>query len=288
MFDLYIGIDWSGARGQFHKGIQVAEARPGKSAPVIIDPPDIKGWSRQAVLDYIRQRAKNHRVLAGIDFAFAHPFMDEGFYFPGLADGLRTPQELWAMVEAVNHEQDHLYGGGIWEHPDYGAYYNAPRKEGRGVKFSSRRRMTETISAQMNGKHPSPTFNCVGPAGVGTGSLAGMRLLHRLKDEARIWPIIPRADANLTVVEIFPSLYFSMAGAKDRKKEINKALECWGSGGVTSITKGLSDHDDLDALISAAALRRICNQGMPPIDPEYQHSAKQEGWIIGAGWAKNA
>ncbi|MGC6484179.1 MAG: hypothetical protein ACON4P_00770 [Candidatus Puniceispirillales bacterium] len=291
MVDLCIGIDWSGARGEFHKGIQVAEARPGDQAPVIITPPHPRGWSRQAVLDHLMARAGEGQVLAGIDFAFAHPFGDEGYY-PGVSDAPQSPEALWSMIEAANAEQDHLYGGGIWHDPHLGPFYNAPIKDGRGVKFASRRRLTEIASAEINGRHPSPTFNCVGPAGVGTGSLAGMRLLHRLAGTAAIWPIIPAPEASLTVVEIFPSLYFSMAGVTDKAKKaaplkaLNDGLHWWGSAPVSRIAERLPDNDDLDALISAAALRCVSRQGLPEIAPADRPAASREGWIFGVGWAK--
>ena len=107
-------------------------------------------------------------------------------------DTPQTSQGLWALIDDANKDQDYLYGGGIWGHAELRHYYNAPKnKDGRGGKgkyFQSRRRVTETIAASMNMRSPSPTFNCVGPAGVGTGSLAGMRMLHQLQDQATIWP----------------------------------------------------------------------------------------------------
>ena len=56
----------------------------------------------------------------------------------------------------------------------------------------------------------------VGPAGVGTGSLAGMRALHHLSDIAHIWPFDDAATASrpLHLVEIFPSHYFALAGIR--------------------------------------------------------------------------
>ena len=44
-FDLFIGIDWSGAQGEYHKGIQVVEADPG-TAVRVDHPATTKGWSR--------------------------------------------------------------------------------------------------------------------------------------------------------------------------------------------------------------------------------------------------
>ena len=37
--DLFIGIDWSGAKGSSHRGIAVSEAKIGCSAPKIVSPP---------------------------------------------------------------------------------------------------------------------------------------------------------------------------------------------------------------------------------------------------------
>ena len=38
-FELFIGIDWSGAKGSSHRGIAVSEAEAGQSVPSIISPP---------------------------------------------------------------------------------------------------------------------------------------------------------------------------------------------------------------------------------------------------------
>ena len=291
-FDLFIGVDWSGARGECQRGIQVAEASIGNIAPVIISPPDKRGWSRQAVLNYLKEKATHHRVLAGIDFAFAHPYGTKTYY-PGVSSSPEDAQSLWEMIDTVNGDQDHLYGGGIWHHPEFGPFYNAPVKDGRGKKFESRRRVTELASASVNGRHPSPTFNCVGPAGVGTGSLAGMRLLHRLVGNASIWPMAMVPEASLTVVEIFPSLYFSMAGVTDRSKKadplgtLNQALGWWQSLPVNAIAERLPDQDDADALISAAALRMLGHDGLPEVPEATRIDACREGWIFGVGWAKD-
>ena len=43
----FIGIDWSGAKGQFIAGIQLAMARPGKTVPDTVFPPQNDRWSRK-------------------------------------------------------------------------------------------------------------------------------------------------------------------------------------------------------------------------------------------------
>lgn len=301
-FDTFLGIDWSGASGQYHRGIQVALAEPGHACPGIVSPPSRQGWSRVEILELLLDlREKGRSVLAGIDFAFAHPASETSGYFPSCTASPKIPEDLWQAVEKASMEEPHLYGGGVWGHPELRRYYNAPKRRdgrgGRGELFSSRRRMTEIMAQKVNGRSPSPTFNCVGPAGVGTGSLAGMRLLHRLKGFASIWPIMPAEpggrECRLAVVEIFPSLYFSMAGISDRVKRddplaaLNSALSFFGAEPATSLAEKLPDHDDMDAIISAAALRNLhCPHHIFALDPGARRHARQEGWIFGVGYAR--
>ena len=76
-FDLFIGIDWSGAKGQFISGIQLAIARPGTTVPETVLPPKNDHWSRQDVMTFLIDQAAQvpagKPLLVGIDFAFAHP-----------------------------------------------------------------------------------------------------------------------------------------------------------------------------------------------------------------------
>jgi len=286
MFDFFVGIDWSGAKGRRHKGISVFCAPHGTAVPEKVMPPSGNAYfSRREVVSYLQHLSTDARVLAGIDFAFAYPFADEGVYFPGLAASLVQPGDapsLWALVDDCNGDAFDLYGGMIWDHPHYGAYYNAPAGR-KGARFRSRRRITEQAAASV--KSPSPTFNCVGPAGVGTGSLAGMRLCHHFANKASIWPFVKRSEASLTLVEIFPSYYFAMAGIKvingahTDPKNINHALSFFGSAPVPDdfIAAG-PDGDDADALISAAALRGLSgDKSLWDVPP----AAQKEGWIFG-------
>ena len=308
-FDLFIGIDWSGAQGECHKGIQVAEAPMGTACPGLIPPPHPKGWSRADLIAYLKNHClEGKRVLAGIDFAFSHPFDDEGAYYPQSDLTIQDAPSLWHLIDAKNHDQPHYYGGGLWQDADLRRYYNAPKRKdgsgGRGDLFQSRRRLTETKAAAQV-RSPSPTFNCVGPAGVGTGSLAGMRVLHALKDDALIWPITHLStretntekggagkgkpeEGRLVLVEIFPAYYFAMAGVKDREKSttplaaVNKALAYFSTEPADQIAAHVPDHDDIDALISASALRALHHgDDIFPIDPSLHQTAMREGWIFG-------
>lgn len=285
-FDYFVGIDWSGAKGQAHRGISVFICQPGRDVPEKCYPPNGKrAFSRQDVIDCLTSLSAKGRVLAGIDFAFAYPLDSQGHYFPALPKGANQPAtapDLWGLIDKINTAAPDYYGGLIWDDDMYGPYYNAPSGR-KGALFESRRRATEQAASAV--KSPSPTFNCVGPAGVGTGSLAGMRLCHHFANSATIWPFIQRKTANLTLVEIFPSYYFKLAGVSPINgyqasvTGLNQALAAFDTAPVADdfIADG-PDGDDADALISAAALRALSAQEafwkVPPL-------ARREGWIFG-------
>ena len=294
MFDLFVGIDWSGAKGTAHKGISVFCAKQGDAVPQKMHAPDGKAaFSRHDVADLLIALSSQARVLAGIDFAFAYPLDAAGHYFPGLAPEKQpqTAPQLWALIDRLNDAAPDYYGGLIWDDATYGPYYNAPAGR-KGARFASRRRQTEEAAKSV--KSPSPTFNCVGPAGVGTGSLAGMRLCHslhhQLGDRLAIWPFTASDKAALTMVEIFPSYYFKQAGISPIKgaqagaDNLNHALAFFNSEPVADdFTAHGPDHDDADALISAAALRAIESE---PKCWDVPDCAKREGWIFGVNSAK--
>ena len=292
-FDAFVGIDWSGAKGEFQPGLSVFSASRGTAAPVRIEPPSGRFWSRQAIKNYLDELSANKRVLAGIDFAFAYPVTDENDqlcgYYPGYPNAPHHAADLWELIDQKNQNQPHFYGGGIWDDETLGPYYNAPSGR-RGKLFRSRRRLTEQVARAV--KSPSPTFNCVGPASVGTGSLAGMRLLNTLFDKAHIWPFsgAGTGSRSLYLVEIFPTYYFAVAGIRAVKgahgqvENINQALHVFNSEPVSSSFNAAGpDYDEADALISAAALRFFARQEDFWKTPE---QASREGWIFGVRSAK--
>ena len=295
-FSAFLGIDWSGAKTKSHAGLQLAHAIPGNGVPLRVSPPLSKYWSRQQVSDYLVTTAENAMgkkpVLVGIDFAFAHPFADKDSYFPETDLSPANVVSLWAMIDQVNADQPDLYGGAMFQHALWGDYYLAPPTyEGR--HYASRRRVTE-IAARAAGRSPSPTFKAVGADNVSTGSLAGMRLLHQLKQKlgARlsVWPFdaIIAGQTNLVLVEIFPSFYFYRLGMVPTKKAaadpafLNRALAGYGSDGVPADFRAMGhDADEADAIIAAAALRHFSTASSFRLSADIKVAAQQEGWIYG-------
>ena len=295
MFRGFIGIDWSGARGPRQPGIQLAMARPGGAAPLTLDPADHRHWGREAVLDRLLVLAGgggDGPLLVGIDFAFAHPFVDEDDYYPGLADAPRTPVALWARVEAECTDDPHLYGGAMFAAPGLADYYLSPRNHA-APRYRSRRRLTEQ-AARAAARAPSPTFKAIGADNVATGSMAGMRLIQALRaalgPRLAVWPFdavdpCRMAGLAMVLVEIFPSYYFHLAGFNPAKNAaadpafMSAALAAYGSAGVADdfMPRG-GDADEADALISAAALRHFAGQ---PDCWKVPSAAASEGWILG-------
>ena len=295
-FSAFFGIDWSGAKAKSHVGLQLAHATPGTGAPLRVSPPLSKYWSRQQVSDYLIEVAENAKgkdpVLVGIDFAFAHPFADKHSYFPENDLSPVDVVSLWAMIDQVNAGQPDLYGGAMFRHAIWGDYYLAPPHY-QARHYASRRRVTE-IAARTAGRSPSPTFKAVGADNVSTGSLAGMRMLHRLKQHlgARlsVWPFdaIIAGQTNLVLVEIFPSFYFYRLGMVPAKKAaadpafLNQALASYGSDGVPTDFRAMGhDADEADAIIAAAALRHFSTASSFCLSPDINVAAQQEGWIYG-------
>ena len=311
VFSSYLGIDWSGAKAKHHAGLQIAVAKPGKVVPRQMRPPVGRYWSRIQVLDLLIEYANaavgKSPVLAGIDFAFAHPLrvkqsadlsvddsigVDTKSYFPHAEDSPKTVTDLWALVEEVNHNQPDLYGGAMFSHPKWGEYYLAP-PDYKARYYESCRRLTE-IASHAAGRSPSPTFKAVGADNVSTGSLAGMRLLYHLKqhlgERLSIWPFDDIVDGktDLVLVEIFPSLYFYRLGMVSAKKAaadpafLNRALAAYNSEGVKpSFTPLGNDVDEADAIIAAAALRYFSIASGFTLPAASMAIARREGWIFG-------
>ena len=250
MFDRFVGIDWSGAKGPRQAGIQLSMARPGRGTPTRIESPSGHLWGRQAVFEWLLRAADagvaagtgpdpdadsgpvsgpdsgtgtdwsdaaGGSILVGIDFAFAHPFSDENAYYPGLAGAPETPAALWQNVADICKNDAHLYGGAMFGATGFGDYYLSPRNHG-APHYRSRRRVAE-LAAKASARAPSPTFKAIGADNVATGSMAGMRLIHALKaelgDALAVWPFEKVSPARLpamVLVEIFPSYYFHAAG----------------------------------------------------------------------------
>ena len=76
-FDGYFGIDWSGDKSKFQRGIKVAYLDKVNTNPYIITPPNKnKYWDRSSLIEYLQNLDSSKSYLIGFDFAFAYPYED--------------------------------------------------------------------------------------------------------------------------------------------------------------------------------------------------------------------
>lgn len=295
-WDHFLAIDWSGAKGERHRGIALALADAAGGPPVLVDPPT-RGFSRVEVMELLRDELPVN-TLVGIDIGISLPFNDCGAFFPGWERSPRHARGLWALIDEICADDPYLGAQSFLQHPQARRYFRhgkhdegdlfhlpqAPSREGR---------MREAEIGQRRQKcRPVSNFNLVGAAQVGKASLTGMRMLHRLTGHLPVWPMDPIPEKRIhsggsMLVEIYTGLASREAAAlAGRTKlltyaDLNVALEAIGSPPVDRLGE-VDDHSS-DALLTAAWLREAATQ------PERWEPrcltaeiAWREGWTFGA------
>ena len=298
-FQKFVAIDWSGAERPINTpSIQVAEYVPANGNVGLVPPPNEEGWSRADVADYVQQTVNDVNagpVLIGFDFAFGYPYCGQGTYFPGVnaVTQPQTPRALWATVEQWCNKikgDNNFYGAPFFrkENAPYREFFHF--KGFTGNQFMRRSRVTDDAAAGPACQRPNSVFNCIGGADVGTGSVAGMRVLHellaRVQDgrmgPASIWPFdINGAPAQSTIVEIYPTLFLHRAEIAGNNREANNlpAL-CRHFGAALQNLPPEPNKHQRDALVSAAGMAWFIQQGL--IEWQVPACAAQyEGWIFG-------
>lgn len=290
-FTHFLAVDWSGAKGPRQKGIALALAKAEGGPPVLLPPPDPRGWARGEVLALLLDL--RHTTLVGLDLGIALPFHDAGAFFPGWDASPADARGLWALVDALCARDPDLEAGGFLAHPEAARYFRhgagatgdrflLPGAASREGRF----RLAEAAQRQQ-GVRPVSNFNLVGAAQVGKSSLTGMRMLHRLAGRVPVWPVDPLPEEGSVITEIYTSMAARLGGVtgaatKVRSVEaLNEALDRLGSPPVPGMG-ALNDHAS-DALLTAAWLRRVHGDEAlwhpQALTPEV---ARTEGWTFGA------
>ncbi len=295
-FDHFLAIDWSGARGERHKGIALALADAGGGPPVLVEPPS-GGWSRSEVLALLRDDLPP-RTLVGADLGISLPYQDAGAFFPGWHASPRSAKKLWALIDEICADDPHLGAQSFLDHPEAARYFRHG-KQHEGDRFllpgagtrEGRFRVAE--GAQRAQKcRPVSNFNLVGAAQVGKSSLTGMRMLHQLREYLNVWPMDPVPDAagplrGTVLVEIYTGLASRESadlGARTKfltYADLNAALDALGSPPVDQYGE-VDDHSS-DALLTAAWLRKVAPDAQR-WEPRFLTAeiAWTEGWTFGA------
>lgn len=282
-FDRFVAIDWTGGRQRRSPALKIATCRPGEETPALAAPPAASNWARTEVLAWLHEAAAGERLLVGMDSSFALPWLDLGCYFPSLDASPKDAPSLWAAVEAASATAAGLYAGAFARDGRYAPYFFADRKAGR--RHQRRYRLSEHLCRET-GLGPVQTgFHLVGPNQVGLASLSSMRLLTRLDRRLySIWPFDKEARGRSVLCEIYTGLFLRMAGAGNKKvrdrETLNAALGALGSASCDA--EGPLDDHATDAILSAAALRRIAGKDRYWSPPALSDRVRRtEGWVFG-------
>lgn len=287
-FERFVGIDWSGAKGPYLKGLKVAVCEQGASPPKLIPPASGGDWPREELIRWVIEVAANQRILVGADFGFAYPCLDKGAYFPEHPESPKSALTLWQTVEKSCSNEPDFYAGPFYRSPDapFLEYLHYPGY--KGSRFSHRRRRTECAVASIHAT-PACMFKCLGPNQVGVGSASGMRVLNFLATNHNkilsIWPFDSAVEGKSILVEIFPRLFFTLADRNPQKwrdiATVNAVLKHFGSGPLPLGTT-IDSKDEADAIVSAAALRFLsCSAGVWHPQGLDEETQRLEGWIFG-------
>ena len=278
-FASFVAIDWSGAKGKRHKGIAVASAKAGTSAPSLVRPRHV--WSRIEMLEWLVEQAAIEPTLFGFDFSFAPPFVERGAYLPGEADVPTDARAFWAYVD--RHCADDDLGAASFLEQLHRRHFYFGIADGTKADFVHFRQCDAALNRQ-GGRKTASAYDAIGAAQVAKASFAGMRLLHHLDGRVAIWPIDPLPANGSTVVEIYTRIYLRRAGMDGRKlrtaADVDRALFGLGSD-PARLPADPTDHQS-DALVTAAGMRALA------VDPASfapfgltANIARTEGWTFG-------
>jgi hypothetical protein len=295
-FERFVGIDWSGADGEYQSGIQVAQFFHDAKAPELVTPPVGKKWSRQSALDYIVSLT-DRRTLVGLDFAFSVPWSDSKNLLPVCLQGISAAHQLWAFVDDFCKAEQFFHAGPIWlskESPfrPFIKHFRSYEDKYEGRLFSGGLLRRTEKAAKSAGLQPKCVYRMAGPQ-VGHGSFAGMRVLHALRHaptgNIAAWPFDDIEGAKLVITEIYPAVFYRRAQRRRPSKAqmkngsyiemVGETLRAFGVGSAAHIP---SSVDAIDAIVTAAGLRTLSRETSQFCIPAaYAREAAREGWIFG-------
>jgi hypothetical protein len=223
-------VDWSGDRVNSRRRIWLAEASsPGRLDQLVC------GRDRDHLSDYIALRTDV--VAIGLDFAFSFPAWS-------ISDivSVSSAVDLWACATVR---------GESWLASCEPPFWGRPGHRRPTVSGSAFRR-TELAVPRTGGIRPKSIFQIGGAGAVGTGSIRGMPLLHRLHaDGATIWPFT--SGRSPVIVEIYPRLLTGPVHKSD-PRERARVLSRYADLDPAHRYLAIQSEDAFDAAVSALVM----------------------------------
>lgn len=286
LFDVYCVVDWS-ANATPKRGadsIWVSEFS-GETTPGH-EPAAVNLPTRHAAHAHLRDLIERHtgrRVLIGFDFPLGYP---EGFAAAARLAGAQPWQATWHYLAAHltdderNRNNRWAVAAGLNQRIGELRYWGAPVRRA-GQHLTSRRpegdaprtlRHTEVALRSHTGRPPFTVWQLLGAGSVGSQTLTGIPVVHRLCASPRVmvWPFrsgftadpcAGRVDA-VVVAEVWPSI----VEADDvLPKDRGQVLALARHFATLDRAGGLGElfAPDLPAWVAAAAVA-------------------EEGWVLGA------
>jgi hypothetical protein len=296
-FERFVGVDWSGAARPSGQQVYVAEAIRQDARVTVATV--VRARDRAAVEDFLTGRplepaaawrgwpvpgtlGRGARRVVGLDFAFGFPAV---FRLPE-REAAWTWDDLgrWAEGLAPRRTEDgEPVRATIAASPALASQFRL--KGGEHVPATPHR-MTDR---RLNGLRPESVFHLIGPSQVGLGSIAGIAMLHRLRQTQPIavWPLDSEdriGSARVVLVEVWPRMWLARGLHKNEPPERVRQLEQWQHEGIAFRTRAeqavVSSGDALDAAAAAIGAARSCHRlPSPYVLPAA--AREREGWIAG-------
>lgn len=224
-----LAVDWSGDRRKARSKIWIAEAAEGRLVRLE------SGRTREEVADWLVGQARTSSdIVVGLDFAFSFPawFVREH----------GSAHAFWA------HAKKH---GERWLQRCEPPFWGRPGRTRTTVSASLRR--TDLEVPDVAGIRPKSPFQIGGAGAVGTGSVRGMGILHRLSEAGfSVWPFDePRFPL---LIEIYPRLLTGPVRKSDRDARCTYLGQHCPQIPPDLREKAESSEDAFDAAVSALVM----------------------------------
>jgi hypothetical protein len=265
-FDLYVGIDYSGAETARSRlaSLQVYAMHPNGSAPErwYSPTPSNNGqrvnWTRREIAERLRDDIGGGKhLLVGIDHGFSFPVS----YFDRY--GLKSwPEFLTDFAQHWPTHQDYVYVDFVRDGSLYRHGHTPP--PGQRVGNSDEFRLTEKWTSSAKS-----VFRLDGQGTVGKSTHAGIPWLLWLREElggaVHFWPFdgwMPPVG-KAVIAEVYPSIFRNRYPRGSRTPDEQDAY---------ATARWMSEMAARDALAACFT---------PPLTLDEQTVASLEGWILG-------
>ncbi|MEL7474046.1 MAG: hypothetical protein AAGK04_12080, partial [Planctomycetota bacterium] len=180
-------------------------------------------------------RFAHQRALLGVDFAIGYPLASSGepilptgrglcaHLAEQITDDPSGVSNRFEVADRLNREIRETTGadcGPFWGRPkEHTHLADLPIRRPTGPTGVPQFRVAEKAAKALMRSSPQSPFKLAGIGSVGSQSLVGLPMVHRLLTDAdlaprvHLWPFEPAPEApnTITIAEIYPSLYPQLA-----------------------------------------------------------------------------